>query len=219
VFDNAAKPDIVAPGRKMVSLRSPGSTLDGLFPERQVTAPGALSADYFRLSGTSMAAPVVAGVIALMLERNPTLSSEQVKHRLRTTAVPVPLSTPLNAGAGMVDALAAVISIDPALEYSTLRVTDQFATDMLAYLRGQPIVWKDPTYHGGVDALGQPWATVTWANVSWETVTWENVSWEAFTWTNVSWEAVSALTVTWETLGTLSLGTLGSRGAGWAPLD
>jgi serine protease AprX len=217
-FDFAAKPDLVAPGRKMVSLRSPGSTLDGMFPERQVTALGATSADYFRLSGTSMAAPVVAGVVALMLERNPTLNPEQVKHRLKETAVPM-VSAPFSSGSGMVDAMAAVTNIDPALEYSVFRVTDQFATDMLTYLQGQPLVWRDLTFNGGLDPAGRPWATVTWGNISWESITWENISWEAFTWANVSWEAVSSLSVSWETAEALSMGSLGSRGAGWDPLD
>lgn len=218
-FDNVAKPDIVAPGRRMISLRAAGSTLDALFPDRRVIAPGATVADYLRLSGTSMAAPVVAGVVALMLERNPTLDPEQVKHRLRETAVPILASTPDGAGSGMVDAWLAVNSIDPALEYSAFRVTDQFATDMFAYLQGQPIVWRDVTYNGGVDATGRPWTSVTWANISWENVSWENISWEAFNWTNVSWEAISSQSISWEALGSLSLGTLGSRGSGWVPLD
>ncbi len=219
VFDNAAKPDLVAPGRRMISLRAAGSTLDAMFPDRRVVAPGATVADYLRLSGTSMAAPVVAGVVALMLERNPTLDPEQVKHRLRETAVPVLSSTPDGAGSGMVDAWLAVSSVDPAAEYSPFRVTDQLATDMFAYLQGQPIVWRDVTYNGGVDANGRPWSDVTWANVSWENVSWENISWEAFNWSNVSWESFSSQSISWEALGSLSLGTLGSRGSGWAPLD
>ena len=92
-FENLAKPDLVAPGRKMVSLRAPGSELDALFPDRQVTVLGSLSADYYRLSGTSMAAPVVAGTIALMFERNPNLSTAQVKNRLKSTATPLSFGT------------------------------------------------------------------------------------------------------------------------------
>jgi serine protease AprX len=70
-IDGLAKPDIAAPGRKVVSLRSLGSTLDQLFPDRVVAGLDPLAPAYFRLSGTSMAAPVVTGVVALMLERSP----------------------------------------------------------------------------------------------------------------------------------------------------
>src|SRR5207247_9435529 len=57
VFDNLSKPDLVAPGRKMISLRAPGSALDTLYPDRQVTVTGALTAAYYRLSGPALAAP------------------------------------------------------------------------------------------------------------------------------------------------------------------
>ena len=213
--DGATKPDLVAPGRKMVSLRSPGSALDQLFPERAVTATNSATADYFRLSGTSMAAPVVAGAIALMLERNPSLSPEQVKQHLRATATPVPGASPSDEGAGMLNAVAAVGDVDAAQDYSLLRVTDAFASDMFAYLVGQPFVWRDLTYDGGVDSFGIPWANVTWENVTWDNVTWENVTWESFSWMNVSWETVSAESVSWEAAEPLATGALGSSGGGW----
>src|SRR5439155_7291548 len=88
--DGIAKPDLVAPGRKMVSLRAPGSTLDLLYPERRIAGTDAGTPAYFRMSGTSMAAPVVTGIVALMLERNPSLTPAQVKHRLLESASPLP---------------------------------------------------------------------------------------------------------------------------------
>src|SRR5439155_205182 len=56
--DSNAKPDLVAPGRRIVSIRVAGSALDTLFPDRVVTARN--GATYLRLTGTSMATPVVA---------------------------------------------------------------------------------------------------------------------------------------------------------------
>jgi serine protease AprX len=95
------KPDIVAPGRRIVSLRVPGSTLDQQLPDRVVPALNGTS--YFRLSGTSMSTAVVSGAVALLLEARPTLTPDQVKALLTSTgrlfgglggvAVPIPGAT------------------------------------------------------------------------------------------------------------------------------
>src|SRR4051794_40672285 len=66
--DHLMKPDLVAPGNKIVSVRAAGSLLDRTCPQNQV-APAAYgsgsASGYFVLSGTSMAAPQVAGAVAL----------------------------------------------------------------------------------------------------------------------------------------------------------
>ncbi|MDP9251624.1 MAG: S8 family serine peptidase, partial [Chloroflexota bacterium] len=219
LFDNLAKPDLVAPGRKMISLRSPGSALDSLFPDRQVTVLGSLSADYYRLSGTSMAAPVVSGTIALMYERNPTLSPQQVKRRLRSTVTPLAFGTTLDRGAGMVNAYRAAESVDVGKEYSPDRVSDAFAKDMKKFIQGQHFVWRDLAYNGGVDSGGMTWEGVTWENVRWDAVTWENVLWEGFTWEGVTWEGVTWETVTWQSTDQQSAGAQSGTGASWDLVD
>ena len=118
-IDFEAKPDLVAPGVGTVSLASPGSTfystkaaalVDGK-PVRGVKS-------YLSLSGTSMAAPVVAGTVALMLEANPSLTPNLIKALLQYTAqsyadptsttVPAKAYSPLRQGAGFLNALGAV---------------------------------------------------------------------------------------------------------------
>ena len=84
-IDHIVKPDLVAPGNRMVSLRAAGSTLDTLFPQYEV-APASGTSKYYELSGTSMATPIVSGAVALMLQQNPTLTPDQVKARLMKTA-------------------------------------------------------------------------------------------------------------------------------------
>ncbi len=85
LVDHLVKPDLVAPGNRLVSLRVAGSTLDTAHPGLEV-APVIGSAKYFRLSGTSMATPLVSGAVALMLQQNPSLTPDQVKARLMKTA-------------------------------------------------------------------------------------------------------------------------------------
>ena len=86
-LDFAAKPDIVAPGVGIESLSDPNSTLYGLLTPYLlggVIPVGYMP--YLSLSGTSMATPVVAGTVALMLEANPDLTPNAVKAILQYTA-------------------------------------------------------------------------------------------------------------------------------------
>ena len=213
VFDGLSKPDLAAPGRKMVSLRSAGSTLDTLYPERQVAGTDPLVPAYFRLSGTSMAAPVVAGTIALMLEKNPSLLPAQIKHRLRATASAASYGSALATGAGVVNVAAAVASADPASDFASVPVSDGFATSTYSLVYGQPLSWRDLTFNGGVDSAGTPWGSVTWTNIVWDPITWQDLMWESFNWSTVSWQDAYWEDAFWETT-TLNVNTLGTRG-GW----
>lgn len=81
-IDALIKPDIYSPGTDIISLLAPGSTLEKQLQEQLVEA------HYVQMSGTSMATPICAGVVALMLEANPNLSPNDVKSILKTTAQP-----------------------------------------------------------------------------------------------------------------------------------
>lgn len=93
LLDHVVKPDLVAPGNRVVSILSSTSHLQQTYTPTlvpmtfyQSNGSGAMSSDYFRLSGTSMAAPVVNGAAALLIQKNPTLTPDQVKARLMRTA-------------------------------------------------------------------------------------------------------------------------------------
>jgi serine protease AprX len=76
--------DLVAPGTSIVGLRDPGSYIDVNYPSGLV--PGDTSGRLFRGSGSSQAAAVVSGGVALLLQQRPNLSPDQVKSLLMTTA-------------------------------------------------------------------------------------------------------------------------------------
>jgi serine protease AprX len=108
-LDWAAKPDLVAPGTGTVSLATPGSTFYLTKPNALVAGTlGTSAISYLSLSGTSMAAPVVAGTVALMLQANPSLTPNAVKAILQYTAQQYPGYDALTQGAGFLNAVGAV---------------------------------------------------------------------------------------------------------------
>ena len=108
-IDQVKKPDLIAPGVGIESLADPGSTLFATKPEARLwgTVPTATQ-PYLSLSGTSMAAPVVAATVALLLQANPALTPAAVKTILRASAEPRAEFDAAAQGAGFLDARAAV---------------------------------------------------------------------------------------------------------------
>jgi serine protease AprX len=202
-IDHIAKPDVVAPGNGIVSLLAYGSTLDANFPQSEV-APNPVKscnllnvctittgqAQYFAMSGTSMATPVVSGAAALLLQQNPNLTPDQIKARLMKTAwkgLPQ-FSTALDSagvtyneendiftvGAGYLDVQAALSSTD--LAHGQAR---------------SPTAQYDP--NTGIVTLGSTSSSVTGSSVVW--------GFDAAWATSVVWgyQGVDANSVVWGT--------------------
>ena len=107
--DYAAKPDLVAPGVGTYSLSDPNSALyssRSAFLLSGTVQTGYLP--YLSLSGTSQSAPVVAGVVALMLQANPSLTPNAIKGILQYTAQEYSGNSALTQGAGYLNAVGAV---------------------------------------------------------------------------------------------------------------
>jgi len=95
LLDHVVKPDLVAPGNRIISLASPGSDLVDTLTSMDIlpittcvqgVCTTGQSGKYLRLSGTSMATPIVAGAAALMAQKDPTLTPDTVKARMMKTA-------------------------------------------------------------------------------------------------------------------------------------
>ena len=100
-YDLAVKPDVVAPGNKVVSLETPGSYIARTYPAAHVAGSGTNA--YMRLSGTSMATGVVSGGVALLLQGKPGLSPDQVKLLLQTGSTYLAQDGLIAGGAGSVN--------------------------------------------------------------------------------------------------------------------
>ena len=183
------KPDLVAPGRRLVSLRVPGSTLDTLYPSRVVAAQN--GATYFQLSGTSMSTGVVSGAAALLLQHRPSLSPDQLKALLTGTARQgvTGAPDPLAGGSGLLDAKAADQAPTPAGTNRGIRPADGLARALYPALYGSPLRWKDPLLGG-----------ILWNLLTWDTLTWNSVAWDNFDWDSVAWDSVARDSVAWDSV-------------------
>ena len=117
MYDLVVKPDLLAPGIKIVSLQADGALLPAMYPSVHVAGTGDNA--YMYLSGTSMAAPIVSGGVALLLQGSPNLSPAQVKFALQSGATALKGAGLMAAGAGSVNFWAArqiaVYAASPAL--------------------------------------------------------------------------------------------------------
>ena len=111
------RPTITAPGEHIISARASGAvTVGAIFdPLGEILIPPQYLPFYTSLSGTSMACPHVAGIVALMLEANPQLDVYDIRAILQDTATEM-TGLPHEIGAGHVNAyasVAAALSLDP----------------------------------------------------------------------------------------------------------
>jgi serine protease AprX len=181
----ARRPDVLAPGKSVVSLRVPGSYVDTQHPEGLVV--GDASKRFFRGSGTSQATAVTSGEVALLLQARPTLTPDQVKAVLRSSADP--LTTPNPAmGAGVTDLPGALLTLAPL--FGAARLPDSTGTGSLEASRGGEHV-LDPSdggvLAGEVDALGTPWDGAAWVAASTRGTAWAGGSWNGRAWAGTKW--------------------------------
>ncbi|MGE5228643.1 MAG: S8 family peptidase [Deltaproteobacteria bacterium] len=175
LWDEYAKPDVVAPGNRLISLRVKGSYIDTEFPQNLIPvasyvpgAPADAEPSYLMLSGSSTSAPVGAGVAALMIGEDPDLSPDDVKVRLMGTADPLRGATRFEQGAGLIDAAGALASDAQAHGYALSEDVGD----------GTTILTKDDY---------ASWDKVAWTKYGWTKFRWTKFRWTKFRWTEYQW--------------------------------
>ena len=196
-----AKPDVVAPGAHVISLRAPGSTVDTQFPNY-------VDGSYRQGSGTSMATGVVSGAVALVLQANPGFTPDRVKYALQATARKAASNDPMAVGSGLVDANAAAFSAPAgtanqglarsngqgslALSRGSVQVkTNDLIGSVLgpvlgATLTAQLLLWN-PGGYTGAKWVPSDWYLSTWEVYRWNRVSWYGNDWPGYRWHGSSW--------------------------------
>jgi serine protease AprX len=190
--DGFAKPDLVAPGRNLVSLLASTNTTGYTSQLKH-----RVNQYYFRMSGTSMAAPVVSGVVALLLQDEPGLNPDQVKYRLLSSANKNWTGyNAAKAGAGVVDAYAAVNGTTADYANQGIIPSQLLATGENA-IAFNSVGWNSVGWNSvGWNSVG--WNSVGWNSVGWNSVGWNSVGWNSVGWNSVGWNSVGWNTSTWD---------------------
>ena len=221
-IDFAAKPDLVAPGVGSESLSDPDSTLYANYADYLLDGTRSVPyKPYLSLTGTSMATPVVAGTVALMLEVNPDLTPNAIKAILQYTAEVREDESYLVQGAGLLNALGAVRM---ASFFGAPKEGMPLPVDVI---ENEPIEWSrhiilgNDRIDGGMPLLGSnAWALgVTWGadateagrpivwgvkandNIVWNTRGGDNIVWSTRGGDNIVWSTRGHDNIVWSTRG------------------
>jgi serine protease AprX len=228
-------PDLVAPGVHIESLRVPGSYLDS-----QYGSTATVGVRYFLGSGTSQATAVVSGAAALVAQRFPSATPDQIKAVLTGTANPLN-NDPTNrqgngeinlaAGPGMalpakagkaVQSFAASSGTGP-LEGSrgSIHLLNSGVT-----LTGEQDIFGhrfDSAAMAAAEASASAWDGGTfngcvWSGSGWSGSGWSNATWTSNAWSGSGWSGSAWSTNVWTGSGWSGSGWSGSgwSGSGWS---
>jgi serine protease AprX len=183
--------------------------------------PNVPDSRFFRGSGTSQAAAVTSGAVALILQQRPNITPDQVKALLAKTAEELPLPPPEQQGAGLINLRNAFGAPTPSsvqehpratglgsleLARGSLHLTDEEdGTQLVGELDifGNP--WDPATFatngwdetswsggfYNGVEYTGGDWSGRSWSGRSWSGRSWSGRSWSGRSWSGRSWSGRS----------------------------
>jgi serine protease AprX len=184
--DGFSKPEIAAPGRYMVGAVPVGSVLTKLKPAN-VTDP---VKGYMQLSGTSFAAPVVAGAAAELLAQHPNWTPDQVKGALMLTATPEPKAAKGSLGVGDVN-------IASARAFRNSPPNPNAGLDKFVATGSDGMSTFDSASWQKAALANKAWNAVAWSDVAWSDAAWSTVAWSDAAWADIAWASVAYGTVAW----------------------
>jgi serine protease AprX len=186
----AARPvDVVAPGVHILGLRTPNSYVDQAYPTARV------GTRFFRGSGTSQATALTSGVAALVLQKFPTATPDQVKFLIMHSATKLSKDTirannDLWQGLGLIDAGKALSGDPPRAPVQSFTAATGRGT--LEGARGSSHVYlSNVQLSGEKDIFGRAWNAATWSTAVATNTSWTGGTFDAATWTGTTWATSS----------------------------
>jgi len=186
--DGFAKPDVSAPGRYLIGPVPAASVFTATKPDR-IVEPG-----YMWMSGTSFAAPVVAGAAAQILARNSGWSPDQVKGALMLTATYIS-SQGFALGVGEIRADAAsTVSSPPNPNENLYKFVSSNAFDANAWASYVSVNsnWTASNW------TASNWTAANWTASNWTASNWTASNWTSSNWTSSNWTASNWTVSLWD---------------------
>ena len=193
-------PDLVAPGTHMQGLRVSGGYID------QNNPGGIVDGRYFRGSGTSEAAAITSGVVALLLQKYPDLTPDEVKYMLTDSAQNIPGWDGHFQGEGALSLTELATEKVPRDvpnvhgpkangngSFESARGGDHLSQNGVALAGNEDIFGNpiDPSALAQAEAAGTSWSGGAWNGSSWSGSSWSGSSWSGSSWSGSSWSGSS----------------------------
>jgi serine protease AprX len=179
------KPDLVAAGRSVVSLRAPGSFIDRTNPTAVVGTAN------FVGSGTSFSSAITSGAAALVAQQNPSAGPNEIKARLLATATTGPSGNPAAEGHGDLDAYDAANSprITLSQPYASVAIPSSLGSVIPLSSAWNSSAWNAANF--SVDPSSSAWNSSAWNSSAWNSSAWNSSAWNSSAWNDGSWDAAS----------------------------
>ena len=190
--DGFAKPEIVAPGAHIVGPLAPDSDFRSLCEDCVVDER------YFQLSGTSMAAPIVAGIAADVISQHPGWTPDEVKGALTFAGGTGGSSSSANVrrtsdGVWEVAADRAVDASERELASNRNLALNSFLDPLTGQIDYARASWRRASWKAAIDELRASWKSTSWTcdcaeayatadttRASWGRASWGRASWRGF---------------------------------------
>jgi serine protease AprX len=202
--DGFEKPEIIAPGAKLASTMAPNAKYKELCPSCIVDG------DYFRVGGTSMAAAVVSGEIAQLLEAKPGLTPNQVKAVVYKRSRPVtsdvtstgvlvaadgtPLPTTTTVTTTVTGAEAAsdkAINNPTPLPMNVGLTPNELINPVTGNIDYSRASWSRASWSDATDVLRASWSRASWSRASWSRASWSASQFSCSDFERASWSRAS----------------------------
>ncbi|MCU1463878.1 MAG: peptidase and in kexin sedolisin [Acidimicrobiales bacterium] len=189
--DGWYKPDLVAPGRSVISVRAPGSTVDVNNPSARIGSGN------FVGSGTSFSAAITSGAAALVLRSSGNGKPDTVKGRLVSSTALGPVGNPFVDGAGALDVYGAVVDwsgaklsqsppLLPTPPGASISLASTYAKSFWSSSAWNGTAWNGSAWNGSA-WNGSAWNGSAWNGSAWNGSAWNGSAWNASFWTGAAW--------------------------------